>query len=235
VIDHDPLPDRLRKVLKGAKPVQPLHKPWKRVLFLLPLAMATVLAVPWYFGIRPDHQILDPMSMVGLSLLQFVAGAWLLAGAMQDAVPGNALSRRTLMVLAAMPWAVFLFVTLATATRSATTVPAGAGVRYLRICLGTPVLIGLPLLLCVQILAFRAFPLRPVMVGFLGGIGAGLIGDSGWRLYCGVTDPWRHVLPTHGGALAALGLIGALTGRIWPWVLNRGGLPRPEDSAPIRR
>jgi hypothetical protein len=56
----------------------------------------------------------------------------------------------------------------------------------------------------------------------MAGLGSGLLADSGWRLYCEVSDP-VHVLTSHAGAIVALTLLGLLAG-----VLVRSG-PGPRS------
>jgi hypothetical protein len=56
---------------------------------------------------------------------------------------------------------------------------------------------------------WRLLPGRPAIAGALCGLGAGLLTDAGVRLFCWVTEP-LHVLVAHGGAIAALVVLGAL-------------------------
>ncbi len=61
--------------------------------------------------------------------------------------------------------------------------------------------------------------LQAIVAGALAGLGAGLVSDASWRLYCHVSDP-GHVLVAHAGAIVALTAIGAAGG----W--KRRGIPR---------
>jgi hypothetical protein len=56
------------------------------------------------------------------------------------------------------------------------------------------------------LLVARAFPLRPRLAGALYGIGAGLIADAGWRLFCHFSDP-VHVFGAHTLGIAVVVLI----------------------------
>jgi len=47
------------------------------------------------------------------------------------------------------------------------------------------------------------------VVGSLYGLGAGLMSDSGARLFCWVSSP-GHVLLAHGGVISCLMLLGAV-------------------------
>jgi len=58
-------------------------------------------------------------------------------------------------------------------------------------------------------LAARAFPLRPRLAGALYGIGAGLMADAGWRLFCHFSGP-AHVLGAHTLGVIVTGLLGTV-------------------------
>lgn len=49
-----------------------------------------------------------------------------------------------------------------------------------------------------MVLAARAYPTRPVVAGALLGLGAGLMANAGWRLFCHFSEP-AHVLSAHVG------------------------------------
>ena len=88
------------------------------------------------------------------------------------------------------------------------------GVRRLRRTGGLAVVAALlfvgPVLAAAAWLAARALPARPWLAGGIYGLGAGLIADSGTRLFCWVSEP-AHVLVAHGGSILALAALGALT------------------------
>jgi hypothetical protein len=65
-----------------------------------------------------------------------------------------------------------------------------------RVCVAGTVLSALPALAISGFLVARAFPLRPRLAGALYGVGAGLMADAGWRLFCHFSDP-RHVFGAH--------------------------------------
>ena len=64
------------------------------------------------------------------------------------------------------------------------------------VCLTGTVVSALPALAVAGWLAARAFPLRPRLAGALYGVGAGLMADAGWRLFCHFSDP-AHVFGAH--------------------------------------
>jgi hypothetical protein len=100
-------------------------------------------------------------------------------------------------------------VTLATDLIVPAPVPAGAGWRYLWECYGMALAPGLLAVAVAAWMALRAFPSRPQVAGALCGLGAGLMADSGARLFCWVSSP-EHVLLSHGGVIGSLTLLGAL-------------------------
>lgn len=207
---HADLPPRLRRALhEDSGAVAPLKPPSRRVLALVPLALLLLWWVPAHFGLRHDFVLLGPGRSIIASGFQLVGGLLIVAGALFEAVPGRQLNGRRFLLLGALGAAVFLVLTALAAAASPTLVPIGREARYLRVCLGTPPLLGAPLLALAMALAFRAYPVRPVVVGALAGFGSGLIADSAWRLFCEVADP-VHVLTAHGGAILLLTLVGAV-------------------------
>ena len=62
-------------------------------------------------------------------------------------------------------------------------------------CVRGPMIIAAPVLLVASVLAMRAYPTRPVLVGALCGLAAGLLADSGWRLFCEVSSPSHVLIP----------------------------------------
>ena len=60
-----------------------------------------------------------------------------------------------------------------------------------------------------SVLAARAYPTRPALAGALIGLGAGLMADAGWRIFCHFSEP-AHVLSAHLAAVVMSAVIGAL-------------------------
>jgi hypothetical protein len=71
---------------------------------------------------------------------------------------------------------------------------------------------ALPVMAIAGWLVARAFPLRPRLAGALYGIGAGLIADAGWRLFCHFSDP-VHVYGAHTLGIVAAAAIGIAVSR----------------------
>jgi len=119
-------------------------------------------------------------------------------------------SRRFLVATLIGAPALIVLVTIVTYAVEPTTVPPGLAFRFWIECVRWPVTIAAPILLVASVLAMRAFPTRPGLVGALCGLAAGVLADSGWRLACDVSSP-AHVLESHGLAVLLVTAVGALT------------------------
>ena len=97
-----------------------------------------------------------------------------------------------------------------------TSVPPSRAWPFWYLCFLGPMECGALLLLVASVMAARAFPTRPVSVGALCGLAAGVMADPGWRLTCWITSP-GHVPGAHALAVmvltAAGGTIGAIADR----------------------
>lgn len=208
-----PPPGLRQAILDDLRPVQPLRRPFIRALVFWPLALLLLTGQAAVLGLRRDAGIVGDSLLWGLSVAQALAGLALLVSALREAVPGPTRANRSVVFLGlAFLWTVG--VTLLTWTASATVVPPGRVAYFWKVCFGGPVAIGLPVMVLALALASRAFPLRPAWVGALGGMGAGLITDAGWRTFCHVSDP-SHVLLAHIAAIVTLTLIGAIAARLF--------------------
>jgi hypothetical protein len=216
------LPEGLRdRVERTMAPLRPLAPPWRRAAMLLPWAAILLLAVPVVWGLRGDRDIVGPWRLWGISMLQIVLALVVAGAAVVESIPGRLPSRWTVLSIAGLGLAVFLATTMATFAASATFVPASFGARYFWICVSRPFLLGLPALAIVGVLVWRGLASRPVLTGALAGLGAGLLSDASWRLYCHVSDP-GHVLLAHAGAIAALAAVGTAAGAIVPTIIGGG-------------
>jgi hypothetical protein len=225
VSEDDPLngraPDRLRaRVAHDLRPVRPLRNPWLRSVLIVPAAVLVFVGVPWVLGVRSDASTLGASFTWGLSALQVLAGLVLIGLALQEAVPGRALSKRVLAASIGAGLLLVLAVTATTFLLSPSSAPANLRLPYFVFCLRHSALVGAPVVLVAGFLAARALPLRPAVSGALYGFGGGLMTDAGWRLFCNVSAP-SHVLTAHGGAILAmvgLGMAAATAGeRVKRW------------------
>jgi hypothetical protein len=104
-----------------------------------------------------------------------------------------------------------LAVTLAS-WRLSPAAPLGPGLTVAAMCLASSAITALPATLLAVVLALRAYPTRPVVAGWLAGLGGGLMADAGWRLFCHFSEP-AHVLAAHLGGVIVAALVGAAAAR----------------------
>jgi hypothetical protein len=208
------LPPALRaELLADYSAVRPLPRPWARALSLAPFALLALVAAPWWFELRMDHARLGWLQSWGWSIAQSLAGVALVAAALRDAVPGRTWDGRQLALWLALPAALVIVVTWTTFAASPVSLRgAGALVMVGLMCFAGSLATALPGAALAAILSVRAFPTRPAVTGLLGGLGAGLMADAGWRLFCHYSEP-AHVLTAHLGGVLAAGACGAVLAR----------------------
>jgi len=194
------MPQDLRaRLAADYAPARPLPSPGVRTMWLLPVAFLAATAPPVVFDLRQDALRLDWLGLWGASGLQVLIGLALVAAALQEAVPGRAWKSSAAALWIVLPLAAVIFVTLTTWQASPGLIRSGwwfVGV----LCLGGSFASALPIVALASVLAARAYPTRPVLAGALLGLGAGLIADAGWRLFCHFSEP-AHVLSAHLGAV----------------------------------
>jgi hypothetical protein len=188
--------------------VRPLPHPVARALAMAPFALVALVAAPWWFEPRVDLLRLGWAQAWGWSLAQSIAGVALVAAALREAVPGRAWHRVPLTLWLAAPVALVVIVTFTTYDASPIAL-RGAWATVGAMCLAGSLATALPGAVLSAVLAARAYPTRPALTGLLGGLGAGLMADAGWRLFCHFSEP-AHVLIAHLGGVLAAGLCGAL-------------------------
>jgi hypothetical protein len=188
-------------------PVRPLAQPVKRAIPVVPLALALLLAAPVVFTFR-DLTSLGWMWSWGASTLQMLAGLAIIVLALSDAVPGRNWPTPALVATAVAVALLFLAITLGVWSANPVTLA-----RYWwqigAMCAVGSATSALPVAVLAAVLIVRAFPLRPAITGGIAGLGAGLLGDAGWRLFCHFSEP-AHVLTAHLGAVALVGIAGAV-------------------------
>jgi hypothetical protein len=206
--------ERLRaQIVADLSPVRPLAPPFQRTLAIVPFALLVLAAAPIVFNFR-DLAPLGWMWSWGASLAQTVVGLGVIALALRNAVPGREWSTTAMAMLVVTIVAFFTAITVATwsanpvdLTRSWWQIGA--------ICALSSATSALPVVVLAAVLVVRAFPLRPLMTGAIAGVGAGLIADAGWRLFCHYSEP-AHVLAAHFGGVLLASAAGALLVRtLW--------------------
>ncbi|GAB4224307.1 MAG: hypothetical protein Kow0062_25840 [Acidobacteriota bacterium] len=216
--DTGRLPRRLREELeRDHAPVRPLRPPWQRATVVAVWFVGILLAAPTLLGLRPDAETLGMAWLWGPPLVQVLFGLVLVTLALREAVPGQSLPSPWIGALAILAVGTQLASALGTYLVShGVTPPPGASFLDGSACARSEALLGLPALVVTLWLAVRAYPVRPVHAGLLGGLGAGLFADGVQHLQCGVSG-LHHVLVWHLGGMLICALIGAATG----WVLER--------------
>ena len=90
-----------------------------------------------------------------------------------------------------------MVVTILTYAIEPTPMPPGMALQYWVERVKWPMTIAAPMLLVASVLAMRAFPTRPGLVGALCGLSAGVLADSGWRLACEGADTSHEIGRAH--------------------------------------
>ena len=209
------IPVELRAlVARELHAVQPLPPPVRRALGLVPVAIAILFAAVVILGLRRDASRMGLVLTWGASTFQILLGLALVVAALREAVPGTTLPRRVVGMAFGTVLVAVLTITLMTWMTSPTRIASGFVVWVWGVCLTGTIVSALPALAIAGWLAARAFPLRPRLVGALYGVGAGLMADAGWRLFCHFSHPW-HVLGAHTLGIAITGVLGALLASWW--------------------
>jgi hypothetical protein len=203
------MPADLRAAMQADyRPVRVLRSPLLRVLWVMPIAIVALFAAPLAFNVRPDAANLGWTGVWGLSLIQSLLGLAVVVAALRESVPGRGWSRGAIALWLAVPIAMVIGVTLFSWNAS----PVSLRREWWLIggvCFAGSAATALPVVALAAILASRAYPTRPAIAGLLLGLGAGLIADAGWRVFCHFSEP-SHVLSAHLAAVVISAAIGSL-------------------------
>ena len=206
-------PDALRlRIAADLEPVKPLAAPWRRTLWLAPIAVALLIGFTAVLGLRGDAPALGLTMTWGASAAEMCLALALCAAALREAVPGASLPRRVVGASVLLTTLAILAMTWITWTVSPTRVPARIATWVWQVCFGATIAAALPPLALAGWLTARAFALRPALTGALYGLGAGLMADAGWRLFCHFSHP-AHVLGAHLLAVAVVCVLGMVVAR----------------------
>jgi hypothetical protein len=202
------LPSVLRaRLASDYTAVRPLPPPPVRALAVIPFAILALLAAPTYFSVRADAGALGWFHTWGASLTQLTIGFMLISAALRESVPGRSWRTAPLAMWIAAPLLLVIAVTLASASVSALPLDRGWWTVSI-VCLSGSAAMALPIVALANVLALGAYPTRPVIAGLLVGLGAGLMADAGWRIFCHYGEP-AHVLTAHLGGVIAAAAAGA--------------------------
>jgi hypothetical protein len=201
------------EIARTLRPVTPLAPPGRRALVFLVLGAAWLILVSIWWGIRRDAPALGISRLWALSALQVAAAGLMFRHALAESIPGRLNARWRVALWAALGTALMLGVTALTFLASPTYVPHLREARYLYTCATRTFALGIPALAIAGWLLRRGLTMRPIIAGALAGLGAGLLADSSWRIYCEVSDP-HHVLTAHAAGIVALAAAGGLAGLV---------------------
>ena len=204
--DHLDVPPALREIVaRDLRPVSALPPPARRIIAVVPIALILLVAAVLVFGLRRDAPRLGLTLTWVASALQVAVGLLLTMAALREAVPGTTLPRRVAGAMTGTALIATIAITTLTWFSSPTRIAPGLVAYVWSVCVAGTVISALPVLAVAGWLVARAFPLRPRLAGALYGVGAGLIADAGWRLFCHFSDP-VHVFGAHtlGVALVAV-------------------------------
>jgi hypothetical protein len=203
------LPADLRARLEtDYRPVRVMRSPFARALWLLPLAALALVAAPIAFNVRPDAPQLGWLGVWGFSILQSAIGLVVVAAALRESIPGRGWSRGAIALWLSMPVIAIVAVTMISFQQSPVSLDGGWWVVG-GACFSGSAATALPVVAFASILAARAYPTRPALAGALLGLGAGLMADAGWRIFCHFSEP-GHVLSAHLAAVVMSTTIGSL-------------------------
>lgn len=205
--------DLRARLVADYRPVRALPSPWARALWILPLALVALIAAPVAFDVRPDAASLGWIGVWGCSIAQALIGVLVVGAALRESIPGRDWSRTAVALWIALPLAAVVAVTLFSWETSPVTLLRGFWMVG-GLCFAGSAATALPVVALASILAARAYPTRPAVAGAMLGLGAGLMADAGWRIFCHFSEP-AHVLSAHLAAVIMSTMIGALAVRAY--------------------
>lgn len=193
------------------RPVRALPSPWARALWILPFALVALIAAPLVFSVRPDAANLGWIGVWGFSIAQTLIGLIVIGAALRESIPGRDWSRAAIALWITLPIVAVVAVTLFSWEASPVTLLRGFWIVG-GLCFAGSAATALPVVALASILAARAYPTRPAVAGAMLGLGAGLMADAGWRIFCHFSEP-AHVLSAHLAAVIMSTIIGAIAAR----------------------
>jgi hypothetical protein len=181
------------------------------MLWLVPFALVTLVAAQAIFELRVDAPRLGWGGSWGVSVAQVVLGLGLVVAALREAVPGRGWSRPAAVLWLSLPLLLIVGVTYASWDLSPIRI-RGQWFQVSGMCLAGSTASALPAVALASVLSARAYPTRPLLAGALLGLGAGVMADAGWRLFCHFSEP-AHVLTAHFASVLLCMTLGATLAR----------------------
>lgn len=201
-------PAELRaSIAADCTPVRRLPSPFVRALWVMPFAVLALFAAPAYFNVRADADRLGWPITWGLSMAQLAVGLAVVAAALRESIPGRAWPAPHLVLWITAPVSFVIATTYVSYGMSPVALDRGWWVVGL-MCLSGSAATALPAVALGNVLAARAYPTRPAIMGVLFGLGGGVMADAGWRMFCHFSEP-THVLSAHLGGIVVAVIAGA--------------------------
>jgi hypothetical protein len=197
------------RIAADYRPVRALRSPWARALAIVPFAFVALVAAPVAFSVRADMTALGWFGTWGLSVTQCIAGVLVVGAALRESIPGRDWRPTAIVLWIAMPIVAVVGVTMVSSWAASPVLLQADWWLVAGICFAGSAATALPVVALGSVLASRAFPTRPAVAGALIGLGAGLMADAGWRIFCHFSEP-AHVLSAHLAAVLMSTLIGVL-------------------------
>ncbi len=209
--------DRLAGELQPVRPFVPTR--WM-VTFVVLFAVASGTwlwrTVVW----KAAYQTVERSWLLGSSAVELIAGCFLLGWVLREAIPGNSASVSAVAATGLTAGLTHVSLSLAAMRLSPMSVPEGQGWAFGIYCYRSEVLLGVPCLLFALWLSRRGLTSRPWRVGVIGGLGAGLVADSVWRLFCPYSEP-AHSFGAHSGGIPTVVVGGLILAALWDALRQR--------------
>jgi len=210
---HDSAFEHVRdEVARDLRPVRPLRSPWSSALIALPLGLFILSLVLVVYGVRSDAATIGPAALWVPASLMVAAAYIVLVFALFQRAPESTVSWVWWAVLPIGAIGIQLGGAYWTLSQSAP--PTAVNWQDEAMCFLRISFLGVPPVLVALGLLSRGLPLRPKVVGFLAGLGGGLLSEGIYRLHCGMSNP-GHIVPWHTGAILVMGLLGFIAGLWW--------------------
>jgi len=221
MIDHSPKPpeELMRVIAHDLKPVKPSPRPFRLALQSAPFALVISSLVLASLGVRGDAATLGPLLTWGASAAQFALAITLIWIAAHEGTPAGRLPKRTVYLALVATLLIVVGITVWTFSIS----PVGSTLRVVAamrvplwvmdlVCGVGSTVAGGVLILLFSCMFRNSLAIRPAVAGALYGAGASIAINAGWRIACPYST-LRHSLGSHGAAIIATLILGALIGR----------------------
>lgn len=183
----------------------------------------TLISLVVRLGLRVDAPTLGDLWLWLPSGLSITSAAILIGVTVRLAIPGSLPARGALFGWAAAGLGVHLATTLLTYSLSPLP-PLENELQSAMTCFVMELLLGLPAGIVLVLFALRGLIREASLLGALGALATGLVGDGVWRLFCPLSQP-RHVFAGHSTGILA----GALVGMLLAHLLSRLLRPTPRS------